>query len=187
MQATDASMKIARLSTEAASNYASAAFAAYADLTAQSMAMWAQAFDAMLPKQEPEPRSWYRAPAPQGAPTRAPAPNPFVAFAAFGWPGRRNEFGFARRDTSGALPGSPFEFWQAWMRMWPVQGTPACWPMAFMLMQAGWPRNVAYPTAMANLAMLEAVGTATQLANETYSSYQSAGGHALAHVHQARR
>ncbi|MBL8566494.1 MAG: hypothetical protein JNM89_12325 [Hyphomicrobiaceae bacterium] len=189
MQATDASMKIARLSTEAARNYASAAFAAYADFTAQGMNMWAQAFDAMLPKKEPEPRSWYRPPAPEGKASRSAPANPFLAFAAFGWPQRPTEIGFdpmgSARGTA-ALPGSPFQAWQAWMRMWPVQGNPACWPMAFMLMQAGWPRDVAYPTAMGNVAMLEAVGTATELANQTYASYHSDGGYASSHVRYSR-
>lgn len=173
MQIDDASMKIARLSTEAARNYASAAFAAYADFAAQSMTMWAQAVDTMLPKPQPEPRSWYRPPVQESS---VPTPGPF------GWPVPRREAPFAMRTGAMMPTVSPFEFWQAWLRMWPVQGTPASWPMAFMLIQAGWPRDVAYPTAMGNAAMLEAVGTAAEIASQTFASYQTDSGHAAAHV-----
>lgn len=176
MQIDDASLKIARLSTEAARNYADAAFAAYANFASQSMTMWAKALDSLVPKPEPEPRSWYRPPARESAP---PAASFGFGFAAFGWPAQPTA------STRASLPATmptPLEAWQAWMRMWPMQGSPASWPMAFLLMQAGWPREVAYPTAMGNVAMMQAVGTAAEIANQTFSSYQSDGGHASAHV-----
>lgn len=198
MQANDAAQRIAQLSSVAASNYASAAMAAYADFAMQGMKMWMRSIEALQPK--PEPRSWYR---PMNSRVAEQRPSqasdaPFaMAFAAFAWPqafaieaARRTGSGSVARTqiTAPALPGvtTPFDIWQSWLRMWPLQGSPACWPMAFMLVHAGWPRDVAFPAATANVAMLEAVGTATRYATETYASYHTDSGHAAAHARYAR-
>lgn len=183
MQASDATVRIARSSAEAASGYATAAFAAYADLAAQTMNFWAQAFDAMVPKPEPEPRSWYRRPADVAAPeprrSAAPTfpawpmlPMTMPGFGAFG-PGT-NPFASTTR--------SPMDMWQTWFKMWPLQGPPACWPMAFAMMGAGLSREVAYPTARANVAMMDAMATAAEAVAAPYSSYRSESGYASAQI-----
>ena len=171
MNTTDASMKIARLSGEATANYATAAFAAYADMAAQGMSMWLGAVEAMMPKPpEPEPRSWYRSPD-QRSMNRSASRNPFDT--------GRPPFG---KLTNPMVPSSPYEYWQTWMKLWPLRGPPASWPMAYMMIHSGLPRDVAFPTAAGNVAMLEAVGTASQLAVETFASYHSDGGHASAQI-----
>lgn len=175
MHPTEASMKLARLSGEATANYASAAFAAYAEMAAQGMSMWLGAIDAMVPKAtEPEPRSWYRTPD-----QRRAGATPF-----------RYPYGTAGRSAASyraPLPfANPYEFWQSWMRMWPLQGPPASWPMAYMMIHSGLPRDVAYPAAAANVAVMEAVGTASQLAVETFASYHSDSGYASAQLRYRR-
>lgn len=193
MQASDATMRIARSSAEAASGYATAAFAAYADMASQTMSFWAQTIDSMMPKAEPEPRSWYRPPgdAPR-APARRAAPSAPV------WPGPNAAMpGFAGFNMFGQGGGSagpfgpsmfgpghrsPMDLWQAWFRMWPLQGPPACWPMAFAMMGAGWSREVAYPAARANVAAMDAVTTAVEVARQPFSSYRSDSGYACAQI-----
>lgn len=155
---TDNAVRFTRSSNEAAAGYASAAFNAYADMTTRALGMWAQAIDQMLPK--PEPTSWYR------HPDSRPASPPAAAW--FGWP----------QPANTAFP-NPFEFW---MRAWPPQGNLFAWPMAAAMMGAGWPRDVAYPAAAANLAAMDAVSAATDAANKVFSTYRSEGGHATAQV-----
>ena len=191
MQASDATMRIARSSSEAATGYASAAFAAYADMASQTMNFWAKTIDSMIPKPEPEPRSWYRPPS-----DAARAPERRAAFPA--WPMMPPAMpGFAGFNMFGPSAGaanpfapsmfgpghrSPMDMWQAWFRMWPLQGPPACWPMAFAMMGAGWSREVAYPTARANVAAMDAVATAVEVARQPFSSYRADSGYASAQI-----
>lgn len=72
---------------------------------------------------------------------------------------------------------SPFE---VWLDMFPVRGGPAAWPMAFFMLSAGIPKAVAWPTAAANAAMMEAAEVATGQMHGAYASYRSDGGHASA-------
>jgi len=185
MNAADASVKIAQKSAEAAAGYATAAFAAYADMASQTMNFWAQTFDAMVPRPEPEPRSWYRPPA-DLARSAAPARNTatasfFPLWQMVGVPAP------ARRASTPALfgwtaPRSPLDFWQSWLSMWPLQGPPACWPMAFAMMGAGWSRDVAYPAAQANAAAMDAISTAADAMRTPFSSYRSESGYASAQI-----
>ncbi|MCB1521248.1 MAG: hypothetical protein KDJ37_11835 [Hyphomicrobiaceae bacterium] len=178
MTQADLTKRIARSSSDAASGYAAAAMAAYADMAQQTMTFWAGAFDSMLPK--PEPRSWYRPPAP--APKSPPAAM-LGPFAWMAWPQVSNAW-----NTSASTPQTPFAMatmfnpFEFWARALPLQGTPAAWPMAFAMLGAGWPRNVAYPAAEANVAMLDAVQTTAKAVEQTFASYHSATGFASAQV-----
>lgn len=177
----DLTQRIAKSSTEAAAGYATAAMAAYVDFSGQVMAFWANTIQSMVP--EPEPRSWYRHP---DAPGRSQSyGNGAYANGAMGL------FGFTPMNTANfAMPGGagagianslldPFNFWA---KVWPLQGNPAAWPMAFMMMGMGMPRTVAYPLAQANTAAMEAVNTTTRAAKETFSSYRSDSGYASAQI-----
>ena len=54
------------------------------------------------------------------------------------------------------------------------RGSPAAWPMAFMMVAAGVPRNVAWPTAEANAAAIEAADIARR-SWDTFSTYRTDG------------
>jgi hypothetical protein len=116
---------------------------------------------------------------------------PPVPFGPFAWPTPRPEasaafpyafpfamfpfalfpFGGGAGAGAGAAP-SPF---QAWFGMFPV-ATPA-WPMAFMLMASGMPHAVAWPTAEANAAVIDAADVAAASVRRAFSSYRTDGGH----------
>lgn len=178
----DAAARITRSSANAATGYATAAFAAYADFASQAFGLWAQTLDAMVPK--PEPRSWYRHPdKPQLGNSAA---NPFAWMTYAGQPAPAFAQFWGQAWAKPALPGmagqptfNPFEIW---LRAWPLQGNPAAWPMAFALMGAGLSRQVAYPTAEANAAVIDVISTATEVARERFSTYRSDGGHATAQI-----
>jgi hypothetical protein len=70
----------------------------------------------------------------------------------------------------------------AWWGMFPLTGNPASWPMAYGLMTAGMPREVAFPTAEANTAAIEAAEVATEAINTVFASYRSESGYAMAQV-----
>jgi hypothetical protein len=70
--------------------------------------------------------------------------------------------------------------------MFPLGTQPMAWPMAYSMMAVGVPRSVAWPTAEANAAALDAAETATRSINNAFSSYRSTGGHALAQIAYAR-
>lgn len=177
----DLTQRIAKSSAEAAAGYATAAMAAYVDFSGQVMAFWANTIQSMVP--EPESRSWYRHP-------DAPGRSRSYGNGAYG-NGAMGLFGFTPMNTASfAMPGragagianpmlDPFSFWA---KVWPLQGNPATWPLAFMMMGMGMPRTVAYPLAQANTAAMEAVTTTTRAAEEAFSSYRSDSGFASAQI-----
>lgn len=183
----DTNIRIARSSTDAVAGYATAAVAAYAEFASQALGLWAQTIDSMLPK--PEPSSWYRHPDQRPAHAQATQPFPWMGLAAQPAQAWSQFYGQFWQHALGK-PGVPavlaghagFNPFTLWMRAWPLQGNPAAWPMAFALMGAGWSRHVAYPTAEANVAVIDAVSTATRAAQQQFSTYRSDGGHATAQI-----
>lgn len=169
---TDSTQRIARSSAAAATGYATAAMAAYVDMTRQVMGYWANTIDTMTGK--PEPRSWYRHPdSPERSRPFGTSGNPWMPMA--------GQFNFA--SPVGMNPyAAMFNPFSLWMKAWPLQGNPAAWPMAFMMMGMGVSRSVAYPLAEANTAALDAVNTAANATNEAFSRYRSFGGHATAQI-----
>ena len=69
----------------------------------------------------------------------------------------------------------------AWLTTLPFASAPASWPMAFMMMSSGVPHTVAWPTAEANAAVLDAADAATQSIKKAFASYHTEGGHASSH------
>ena len=76
---------------------------------------------------------------------------------------------------------NPFAAMGAMWQMFP-QGSMAAWPMACAMISAGVPQTVAWPTAEANLAAMDAAGAATQSMQKAFSNYRSSGGHASTQV-----
>ena len=122
---------------------------------------------------------WERAPTPW---ERTMSMFPMAAFAVPGFP-------FAAAAPAPAAPRptywNPFEAWLALFPMPATFSTPAAapmvWPMAFMLIASGVPRQVAWPTAEANAAAMEAADAAAVSVRQAFSSYHTEGGHAAMH------
>lgn len=68
----------------------------------------------------------------------------------------------------------------AWFNMFPYAAPSAAWPMAFMMMASGVPRSVAWPTAEANVAAMDAADAAAVSVREAFASYRSDSGYAVA-------
>lgn len=66
----------------------------------------------------------------------------------------------------------------AWLTTMPFASAPAAWPMAFMMMSNGVPHAIAWPTAEANVAVLDAADVARQSITKVFASYQTESGHA---------
>jgi len=74
-----------------------------------------------------------------------------------------------------AGPSNPMA---AWLTSFPFAAPPtAAWPMAFLMMSSGVPHAVAWPTAEANAAVLDAAETARRSISEAFASYRTEGGH----------
>lgn len=163
--------RFTRHCTDAAFGYATAATAAYAVFADQVLSFWADALqpsDRRGPQQPAFAWSW-PVPAPQPAP---PVWNPFA------WATPQS---FAPSPYSFAGSGATANPFAAWFGMFPfAAANPAAWPMACMFMASGVPRSVAWPTAEANVAAMEAVDIAAVSVRQAFSSYRSDGGHATA-------
>lgn len=153
--------------TTAAFGYARAATAAYAAFANQALDFWAQAaksrerddYKPSSPFLVTGPRTYRSAVSP--APMEAAIPFDFVRF-------------------SNAWTSSPmFAPMRAWWGMFPLEGNPASWPMAYAMMTAGVPRAVALPAAEANVAAMEAAEAASASIDQVFSSYRTEGGYSV--------
>lgn len=72
-----------------------------------------------------------------------------------------------------AQPSNPMA---AWLAMFPFSGQVPAWPMAFVMMQSGVPRSVAWPTAEANVAVLDAADTARRSVQQTVDKFRRESG-----------
>ncbi|MDH4983488.1 hypothetical protein [Hyphomicrobium sp. D-2] len=71
-----------------------------------------------------------------------------------------------------AQPSNPMA---AWLAMFPFSKQAAAWPMAFVMMQSGVPRSVAWPTAEANAAVLDAADTARRSVQQSVDKFRREG------------
>lgn len=85
----------------------------------------------------------------------------------------------ANRDAAYMQP------WDVWMSMTPFGRPPVVLQMAYAMMAFGVPREVAMPTAEANLAAIDAAETAAKPFKDAFSTYRSDGGHATAQIKYA--
>lgn len=164
-----------RSCNDAMFGYASAAMTAYGSMLDQAMSFW--------PGSTSAPKSYER---PSLSPPTFTALGPFAATdpAAQMW--QAAVFGWMDPSRWGPAPVASPLFalnpWAAWWQMFASPRAATATPMAFCMMSAGVPRAVAWPTAEANAAALEAAEIATQSLNEAFSSYRSGGGHVSAQI-----
>jgi hypothetical protein len=162
--------RFARHCTDAAFGYATAATAAYAAFADQVFGFWADAL------KSPERRETRASPSAWGWPW--PMAQPATsAWAPFAWAMPQ---GFPAPTSPFGMPGTTSNPFAAWLGMFPFAAAPAAWPMAYMFMASGMPSSVAWPTAEANVAAMEAVDVATVTVRQAFSSYRTDGGHASA-------
>jgi hypothetical protein len=164
----------------AAVGYANATAAAMNAFAQQALHFW------QLPATTPAPRrdhlSWFN---PHGTNhhwgvQQPQETNPWLAFTP--WALRPSATPFQPPVTAPQLMAmtwafAPFAAWWGTMR-----GPTFAWPMAYSMMAQGVPDDVAWPTAEANAAVMDAATTMTEQAHQAFATYQSAGGFAMAHI-----
>jgi hypothetical protein len=195
--------RFARSCSDAALGYSTASTAAYAAFADQVVNFWSGVLQPPAPI-KPEPELW-RWPVPlTPAPAPAPSMSAFNPFNPFAWmlpPPKpvappaptmptnpfdaMTMFANAMTGTLSAMSAtpvrqvaSPANPMTAWLTMFPFAAPAAAWPMAFMMMSSGVPHAIAWPTAEANAAVLDAAETARRSIKQVFASYQSEGGHA---------
>lgn len=156
----------------AAIDCTSAGFAACAAMTAMSFDCWRQSFDLISPTPS-VPRSWYKKPsfASSGRSFHGSSAS-WPAWPQASWPPFSPWF-FPYANPSPASLGN------AWLAMFPLQGPPASWPLAFAMIANGMPRSLALPVAEANVAVAEAAEAATRPLRRAMTAYRGDGGHAV--------
>ncbi len=161
--------RFTRSCTDAAFGYTAATIAAYEAFTDQVLNFWADALGPVQSDETPETNAWTDTPlVRQDTP-----PTPFAPFA---WMMDSRW----QPSTTGYAYGNAFASpFAAWFGMFPFAASPAVWPMAFMLISAGVPRSVAWPTAEANVAVMDAADAAAVSVKQVFTSFQTAGGHAF--------
>jgi len=131
---------------------------------------------------------------PMISPPPAPPANPWEAMTAFTNAMTRAMSGASAGASMGAsmmrapvgnplgnsMMGPAANPMAAWLAMFPFSSPPSAWPMAFMLMSSGVPHSVAWPTAEANAAVMDAADAATQSIKQVMASYRTDSGHGTA-------
>jgi hypothetical protein len=170
--------RFARRCTDAAFGYTAATTAAYAAFADQVFDFWTGVLQPQ--RREPAPPQvnwgWPMLPMAAPAPRREPASAPFLPFA---W---ANPAQTRLAPPDNAFAGAHAAF-SAWLGMFSYAMPSPAWPMACMMMASGVPRSVAWPTAEANIAVMEAAEAATTSVQQVLASYRSEGGHAVTGHH----
>ena len=194
----DLHQRFTRRCADAALGYSAASTAAYAAMAEQVLNFWSEMLQPPASKPQPPQQLWHW-PVPMGptppaastslfnpfawmlppAPAPAPAPlptNPWEAMSVFAQ---------AMSDALSAMSAAPVRPvanaanpMAAWLTLNPFAAPASAWPMAFMMMSSGVPHAVAWPTAEANAAVLDAADAATRSIKKVFASYQTDGGHA---------
>ncbi|MEQ1576844.1 MAG: hypothetical protein ABL894_04255 [Hyphomicrobium sp.] len=181
--------RIANCCSEAMFGYAEAATAMWWGVANEAIDACGRAVKAAAPEAEAKPTSWFNPNADSAAYYGQSPANFARKSSAQGFPDPMAWLGLFAAPSS-ALPGAmslfsnpvvpavnPFE---VWFNMFPLRGGPAAWPMAFFMLSAGMPKSVAWPTATANAAMMEAAEVATGQMQSAFSSFRSDSGYASA-------
>lgn len=192
----DLQQKFIKRCADAAFSYQAASTAAYAAFTDQVINFWSGVLQpaaskpsvparqaAALPFANPfttgSPFSPFAWALPQpSVPAAAPLPSladPWKAMAAFAeaMSGALSNMSAMPVHTA-ATSANPMT---AWLSAFPM-AAPAAWPMAWMMMSNGVPHAVAWPTAEANVAVLDAADVARRSIKKAFASYQTESGHA---------
>jgi len=172
----DLSERFARSCTTAAFGYARAASAAYAVLAHQALDFWANAAKG---RAEADDR-------PDTGPYLLSGPRPFRSAVTTESSEDATPMAHFIRASQAWAASPMFAPMRAWWGMFPLEGNPASWPMAYAMMTAGVPRNVALPTAEANVAAMDAAEAASASVNHVLSTYRSESGFAVSQVVSAK-
>ncbi len=168
---------------DASFGYANAMLAAYAVTSQQVMDFWlAQARAAGPARQAESAESWYRPSQPPRTAYRGNRSMPRSWFRAE--PENDTsvastpDFGWAAWPTAAPVAPTAWNPMAAWLAMMPMSAVPATWPFAYGMIAYGVPRSVAWPTAQANVAVIDAMETASEAFKPVYSSYHNGSGFA---------
>jgi len=160
--------RFARRCTDAAFGYTAATSAAYAAFTDQMLSFWAGALKPQDRVPAPFEAAWNWA-----APARKDlACVPFLPIA-WATPQR------PAVPTGYPFAGGTYDVFSAWSNMFQFAVAPTVWPMAFFMMASGVPRSVAWPTAEANAAVMDAADAAAVSVQQAFASYRTEGGHSV--------
>ena len=170
---SDLSQRFAKSCSTAAFGYVRAASAAYAALADQTLDFWKRASSSAYD----DTAQLHLVSGPR--PYRSAVSNPDAySPSAPSVPGMPD---FVR--LSNAWAASPmFAPVRAWWGLFPLEGNPSSWPMAYAMMTAGVPRSVALPTAEANVAAMDAAEAAKASIDHAFGTYRSESGFAVAQI-----
>jgi hypothetical protein len=170
---SDLSQRFAKSYTTAAFGYVRAASAAYAALADQTLDFWKRASSGADNDEDSRlrlvsgPRPYRSAVSNPDAYSRSPSVPTMPDFV----------------RLSNAWAASPmFAPVRAWWGLFPLEGNPSSWPMAYAMMTAGVPRSVALPTAEANVAAMDAAEAAKASIDHAFGTYRSESGFAVAQI-----
>lgn len=195
--------RFARRCAEAAFGYSAAGTAACAAFADQVLGFWSSLLQPPAPPKPKAELDLFRWPLPL-VPAPAPAPAPPALFNPFAWalppappaPPKTPslptnpweamaQFAEVMGNAMSAMSPTPVRPaptptnpMSAWVAAMPFTPPAAAWPMAFMMMSSGVPHAVAWPTAEANVAVLDAAETARRSVKQAFASYQTESGHA---------
>ncbi len=168
---SELSQRFAKSCTTAAFGYMRAASAAYAAFATQALDFWSQAAKGSAPIDDDR----------SSRPHLVTGPRPYRSAVAQTQVETAMPMDFVR--VSNTWVASPmFAPVRAWWGLFPLEGNPASWPMAYAMMTAGIPRSVALPAAEANMAAMDAADAASASLDHAFSSYRSENGFAVAQV-----
>ena len=168
--------RLADCCSEAMFGYAEATTAFWWSAAQQTVDACDRAIKAASPGAEAEPTSWFN-PAPGGKAFHDSVEDT-MPWPQMSWFGAEASIPQPFAWGGAAMPAvSPFD---VWFNMFPLSANPVAWPMAYFMLSAGVPKDVAWPTAKANAAMMEAAELATGQVQSAFSSYRSDSGYASA-------
>lgn len=168
------SQRFAESCTTAAFGYARAATAAYAAFASQALDYWMQA-----------PKSVDRADYKPATPYLVTGPRPYRAAVTPTPIEAALPFDFAGLSQSWPSSRMLFAPVRAWWGLFPLEGNPKSWPMAYAMMTAGVPRAVALPAAEANVAAMDAAEAASASINRVFSSTRGNEGFAASPISES--
>lgn len=175
--------RLAQNYADAAVGYTNASVAAMSAIANRTLAFWMPAPETrQTPSGRRDHLSWFdgQRASRRPEPASTDALNPWAAFNF--WTSAMTS-AMQPRPTNPSMMAMAMSFgpFAAWWSQ--ALGTPNfAWPMAYQMIASGVPESVAWPTAEANAAVLDAAVAVKQEVEQAFASYQSAGGFAMAHI-----
>lgn len=169
------SSRIARGCNEASIGYAAAATAAYTQMASSVLDFWCTALSGLT--EDPADSDAEKAPASRAVATSEPPFGMSMAdWSPMSWFDPRRFEAMWRMDPT----TPPATAMMAMANTVPLRGTSTSWGMAQVMIDSGVPRAIAWPTAEANAAALDAADAASNGFRTVIASYHSDSGYATA-------